>query len=320
MMRNRQIQRAALLAAFVFIQSFATDATHAQAGGEAGYAGPKKSIFVGNFESSEVLLGAATGEGLSAMLTDALVKDGRFIVVERAAFQDIQAEQELGQSGMATPESAVPKGRLIGASATIRGAVTQFEPRASGGRIGIGGPGLFGRSTEGMLGLSGAQAIVVINLRIIDMATGQVIATSKAEGYASASGFSADVYTAGGMEIGGEAFSNTPLGKAAEQAIREAVGQIAAGMDKLPWSALVVENIGGNIYINAGAGANMKEGTILHVYRKVKELTDPATGAAIDTLIDKIGSIRIQSVREKTSVATVTEGGAPVRGDILKLQ
>ncbi|MBI3758417.1 MAG: hypothetical protein HY269_01525 [Deltaproteobacteria bacterium] len=214
----------------------------------------------------------------------------------------------------------MPKGRLIGASATIRGTVTQFEPRASGGRIGIGGPGLFGGSTAGMLGLSGEQAVVAINLRIIDMATGQVIATSKAEGHASAGGFSADAYTAGGMEIGGEAFSNTPLGKAAEQAIQQALRQITDGMSNVPWSALVVENIGGNVYVNAGADANMKEGTILHVYRKARELTDPATGAVIDTLVDKVGTVRVQSVREKTSVATMIEGGAPVRGDMLKLQ
>lgn len=319
-MKNRSIRRIALPSALFVILSFMADTAFAQSRNDENYAGPKKSVFVGNFESGEVLFGAATGEGLSAMLTDALVKDGRFIVVERAAFQDIQAEQELGQLGMATPESTVPKGRLIGASATIRGAVTQFEPRASGGRIGIGGPGLFGRSTEGMLGLSGAQAIIVINLRIIDMATGQVIATSKAEGRASAGGFSVDAYTAGGMEIGGEAFSNTPLGKAAEQAIREAVGQIATGMEKMPWSALVVENIGGNVYVNAGADASMKEGTILHVYRKVKELTDPATGTVIDTLVDKVGTVRIQSVREKTSVAAAIDGGVPARGDILKLQ
>lgn len=320
MMQYRQVRQVVFLTLLALILLFPLDASQAQSHSDVGFADLKKSIFVGNFESSEMLLGAATGEGLSAMLTDALVKDGRFIVVERAAFQDIQAEQELGQLGMATPESAVPKGRLIGASATIRGAVTQFEPRASGGRIGIGGPGLFGRSTEGMLGLSGAQAVVAINLRIIDMATGQVIATSKAEGHASAGGFSVDAYTAGGMEIGGEAFSNTPLGKAAEQAIREAVGQIATGMEKMPWSALVVENIGGNVYVNAGADASMKEGTILHVYRKVKELTDPATGTVIDTLVDKVGTVRIQSVREKTSVAAAIDGGVPARGDILKLQ
>lgn len=320
MTKSHRIQWADALAGLVFVLALAAGAVRAQSGGDTSYSGPKKSIFVGNFESGEMLFGAATGEGLSAMLTDALVKDGRFIVVERAAFQDIQAEQDLAQQGMATAESAVPKGKLIGASATVRGTVTQFEPRTSGGSIGIGGGGLFGRDTEGMLGLSGEQAVVVINLRMIDMTTGQVISTSKAEGRASSGTFSADAYTAGGMEIGGQAFSNTPLGKAAEQAIQEAVRQIATGMEKVPWSALVVENIGGNVYINAGADADMKEGAVLNVYRKVKELTDPATGAVIDTITDKIGTIRIQSVREKTSVATVIDGRAPTRGDVLKLQ
>ena len=57
----------------------------------------------------------------------------------------------------------------------------------------------------------------------------------------------------------------------------------------------------------------------LAVYRKTKELTDPATGIVIDTLIDKVGAVEVETVREKTALAKAVEG-APVRGDVLRAE
>jgi curli biogenesis system outer membrane secretion channel CsgG len=277
--------------------------------------GPKKTIFVGVFEAVDIMGGQETGEGLSAMLTDALVKDGRFVVVERAAFTDIQAEQQIGTQGMTTQETAAKSGQMIGANLIVRGAVTKFGPQAGGGSLNIGGLGGFGNT----LGLSRTTEECTIALRIIDSTTGQVISSSTADGEASSNGVTAD-FTKGGMEFGGQAFNNSPMGQAAGEAIQKAVRQIALVAANTPWSALVADNAEGQVYITAGTDANMQTGTTLHVYHRSRTVTDPSTGVVLDTLYDPVGTIQITQVRDKISIASVSSGSPPQRGDVVKLQ
>jgi len=278
--------------------------------------GPKKTIFVGVFEAVDIMGGQETGEGLSAMLTDALVKDGRFVVVERAAFSDIQAEQQIGTQGMTTSETAAKSGQMIGANLIVRGAVTKFGPQSGGGSLNIGGLGGFGNT----LGLSHTVDECTISLRIIDTTTGQVISTSTADGTASSNGVAADFSTKSGMEFGGQAFNNSPMGQAAGDAIQKAVRQIELVAANTPWSALVADDADGQVYVTAGADANMQMGTTLHVYHRSRTVTDPSTGVVLDTLYDPVGTIQITQVRDKISIASVSSGNPPQRGDVVKLQ
>ncbi len=284
--------------------------------------GPKKSISVGTFESPEMMAGGATGEGLSAMLADALVKDGRFVVLERAAMPQVQAEQQLQGT---TSETAAKTGNLLGSSALVLGTVTKFNPQAGGGTVNVGGfGGSSGNSWLGgvgnSVGATDVTAEVEINIRLIDTSTAQIIWSGAASGTASSRGVNATLYTKSGMQIGGQAFLSTPLGQAAQDAIHDAVKKIRIGMKRVPWSALVIEDDNGVVYIAAGANENIQSGMTLQVYRKSKDLVDPATGAVLDTLVDSVGTVQVQTVRDKTSQCTVTSGNAPARGDILKLQ
>lgn len=281
-----------------------------------GYQGPKKTVFVSSFESANMLFGAATGEGLSQMLLEAIMADGRFVAVERLGYADIEAEQALGKAGMSTAETAPRTGQMLGASVIIRGTVTKFSPKTKGGGISLGS-GMFGGSSG--VGMSGSTAIVEISLRLIDATTGQVISTAKAEGSASSKEFNATLYSRGDFQIGSTQFRETPLGQAAEQAIQAALAKIVTGMENVPWTALVIENTDGAVYVNAGTDQNVAPGMTLSVWRKSKELIDPATGAVVDTLIDKVGTVQVESVREKSSLARATEG-TPARGDMLRLE
>lgn len=288
----------------------------APARADGPYMGPKKTVFVSTFESANMLFGQATGEGLSQMLLEAIMADGRFVAVERLGYADIEGEQALGKAGISTTETAPKTGQMLGASAIIRGTVTKFSPKAKGGGISLGSAMFGGNSGVGM---SGSTAVVEISLRLVDATTGQVISTAKAEGSASSKEFNATLYERGDFQIGSTRFRETPLGQAAEQAIQAALVKIVTGMESVPWSALVIENTDGAVYVNAGANQNVTPGMTLAVWRKTKELIDPATGAVIDTLVDKVGTVRIESVREKTSLARATDC-APVRGDMLRLQ
>lgn len=285
------------------------------------YDGLKKTVSVDQFLAAEAVGGTVTAAGMTAMLTAALVKDGRFVVVERPGMASVLAEQALGQGGSTTAETAAKTSQLIGAGTIVRGAVTKYEPAASGGGVSLGGLplGSFLAPFASHAGIKSQTAVMEITLRLIDTTTGQVISTSTAQGSANSTGAEATIVNPGsGASLGGSAFQTTPIGQAGEQAIVMAVEQIAAGMRGVPWSALVIDADDGKVYVNAGADRNVQAGMVLNVYHKGKVFTDPATGVVLDVDMAKTGVIRIDGVREKLSTAIVVSGDTPIRGDLLK--
>jgi curli biogenesis system outer membrane secretion channel CsgG len=286
------------------------------------YDGLKKTVAVDRFQVSETFGGGVTADGMTAMLSAALVKDGRFVVVERPGLAGVTAEQTLGQGRATTTETAAKSGQLIGASILVRGALTKFEPAAGGTSVSVGGlpVGSFLSALAPRAAIGNKNSVLEISLTLIDTTTGQVISTSAAQGTASSS--SADltlVNSNSGASAGISTFQTTPIGQAGEQAIIKAVEQIAIGMKGVPWSALVVDANEGTVYVNAGADRNVQSGLYLNAYRKGKVFTDPSTGVVLDVAMEKIGVIQINGVREKMSTAAVVSGQMPTRGDLLKL-
>ncbi len=284
------------------------------------YQGLKRTVAVYQFETSDAASIAASADALTAMLIDALVRDGRFVVVEREDLGSIATEQALGSQASTTAETAAQAGKMIGASLIIRGAVTKFEPNAGASGLSIGVPvggGLFGGDNG--IGVKGGHAVIAISLRVIDSTTGQVLTTVRAEGAASSHEVDVSAATNSGATLSASSLKTTPLGKAAEDAIDKAVPQIALAADHQPWTALVIETDGPTVYVNAGADQNVQVGTVLHVRRKTKDLIDPGTGVVLETLMSDIGTIRIDTVREKVSTAVVIDGEPPARGDFLRL-
>ena len=282
--------------------------------------GLKHTVGVDAFGGGELTEGAASADSLNALLTDALINDGRFIVVERAGLGGVQGEQQLGTTGAATAGTVAKANQLIGAGLLVRGAVTKFSSAAGGGGLSLGGS--FG---GGLLGAGGGmktnKAVMTISLRLIDTTTGQVLATATGEGSATSKDVNAGLTNnRTGATLGTNAFKATPVGRAAEIAIDQAVGKLSAGLGNVPWSALVVDDRAGVVYINAGADQNVQPGLMLGVDRKGETLTDPGTGEVLDVAMTKVGTIQVDAVREKISTAHIVSGGAPVRGDILKVQ
>ncbi|WP_298744570.1 CsgG/HfaB family protein [uncultured Brevundimonas sp.] len=260
----------------------------------ATFDGLKKTLAVDLFRATEAVGGSVTAEGMTAMLTQALVEDGRFLVVE-------------GGGGME-------------ASAIVRGAVTKFEPAAGGGGMSISG-GPLGGLLGGRAGTRTQTAVLEIALRLVDASTGQVVSTSSAEGRASSRTSEAGlVDNWGGGHLGGEVFRATPIGQAGQDAIVRAVEQIAGGMRRVEWSALVVDAADNGVYLNAGADRNVQPGLTLAVWRPGRTLTDPGTGEVLDVEMARIGRVQVQTVRDRLSIASVIDGEPPMRGDVLKAE
>lgn len=293
-----------LLALAALLALTAAAPSGAQSLPPAAYDGLKKTVSVDKFLAAEAVGGTVTADGMTAMLTDALIKDGRFQVVEPPA---------------PTVVGAAQTGDVLPVSAIVRGAVTKYEPAAGGGGLSLGGlpmSGLLG----GTAGVKRQTAVMEISLHIVNSSTGLVLASSKAQGTASSSGVDATlVNPRTGAATTAGAFTATPIGKAGEAAIAKAVEQIAIDMRRVPWSALVVEASDGKVYVNCGADRNVQVGMILHAYHRGKVFKDPASGQVLDVELAPVGVIQIDGVRDRLSTAVVVSGQAPQQGDLLKL-
>jgi len=179
----------------------------------APYDGPQKRIAVSAFDYRAGQGSHEIGEGMSDMLTNALFNTGRFIVLEREQLYEAIEEQDLAASGRFKKETAAPKGELEGAELLIRGSVIQFEPKCRGGSAIL---------------VSGNEACMAINLRIIEAKTGRVVNATTVEG-TSAENKVGIIFTRGSaLPIGLGTYSKTPMEAAIRNCIEAAVQHIAS--------------------------------------------------------------------------------------------
>lgn len=173
--------------------------------------GPKKRIAVMPFDM-KARGGGSVGNGMSDMLTDALVNTNRFIVVEREHVKDVMAEQDFGRSGRVKRETAPQIGEIEGAQLLVRGAVTTFETECSGGSLAV-------------VGIK--KACVSINMRIIDAKTGRVLNATTVDGTALTAGvgLTANVSSMP-LPLGLGGWSKTPMERAIRNCIDSAVQHI----------------------------------------------------------------------------------------------
>jgi curli biogenesis system outer membrane secretion channel CsgG len=194
------------------------------------YHGPKARIAVASFRCKAAKCHGEIGEGLADMLATALFQTGRFIVLERGeGLRAIQEELNLGQSGYVRQDKAPQVGQMEGADILVMGAVTAFEPNASGTVIG-GGVVPFKVPLLGGVRFKKKEAYIALDLRLVDVRTGRVINATTVEGKASS-------WKAGGLlggaigeiALGGwlNTYRNTPMEKAIRVMLANAVNAIA---------------------------------------------------------------------------------------------
>lgn len=106
-----------------------------------------------------------------------------------------------------------------------------------------------------------------------------------------------------GVGFGTEAFKKTPLGKATQEAIDSAVEAIAEELRKVPYQGRVILVKGDTIYLSAGRRTGASVGDEFTVYSRGEELVDPDTGEVLGSEEEKLGRVKIYSVKEKFSRA-----------------
>jgi curli biogenesis system outer membrane secretion channel CsgG len=187
------------------------------------YQGPKAMISVGDFTVQARGAPQEIGDGLREMLQTALFESNYFILVDRIDPCGISAEQFLSKSFMADADAILKQGQMEPAEVMIYGAVTSLEG---------GGWGLRCKVPGAPIKLGGAyhKAKVIIDLRVVESASGRVIAALPVKGHAlSGKGMVGTMASKCSLPMTLNLIRNTPL----ELAIRDCIYRAVIGLCKI---------------------------------------------------------------------------------------
>jgi len=269
------------------------------------------------------------GQGISDMLVTMLVKDGTYSVIERKALDKILAEQNFSNSDRANPSSAAKIGKLLGVDALIVGSITQFGNETQNTNIGGAGRSLGGFGIGGF-GKKESSAIVVLDARIVNIDTGEILAVANGKGESkrkstslTGGGGNWRGFGAGRVDMGSSDFQQTIIGEAVRLATDAMGKELVAGNSKVEARTITVEGLvaaveGDIIVINVGKKAGLKVGDKLAVERVTREIKDPATNQVIRRLSSQVGQIEITEVDDGSGVAKILSGMDFKVGDLAK--
>jgi curli biogenesis system outer membrane secretion channel CsgG len=299
----------------------------------------KKRVAIMNFDYATVQSNAAAifgtnmdvGKGISDLLVDRLVTSGVYSVIERKALDKIMTEQNFSNSDRADPNSAAKIARILGVDAIIIGSITQFGRDDQSTSVGGGALGGVTRKYGiGGVARKESKAVVVINARLIDTSTAEILAVASGKGESQRSGTSllgaggsSGTAAGGAVDMKSSNFANTILGEAVSQSISQLASQLDQNASRLPTvkinvQGLVADATGGTLIINVGSKSGVKVGDRLQVTRKVREIKDPATGKVLRSVEDQLGVVTITEADEQSSVGAYT-GTSPAKvGDVVK--
>jgi curli biogenesis system outer membrane secretion channel CsgG len=304
-MRLRKLTSLTILAALAMSSSLTM----------AGAATLKKIVAVSRFENKTSWKGQISlDDGMADQLTDALMQSGQFVVVERQTLSDVTGEQDLANSGRAQKSASAQTGKLVNAQILVKGTVTEFESQSSGSENGVGFAGFH-------IGNKKEEAHVGLIIRLIDTTTGEVLASQRVEGKAASGGVKVGANVSG-VQFGTAGFDKTPMGKAVQMAIDDAVSQIAAKLKDVPFQARVVKVNGDNeLFISGGSKTGVAEGDVFTIYSVGENLVDPSTGEQLGSELTKKGTVKVTTVEEKYAKAKSDTSLKDIKaGDIVKAE
>jgi len=255
-------------------------------------------------------------KGISDLITNALVKNGTYIVIERSRVREILKEQNLGASGRIEAITAAQIGRALGADILILGTVNRFNLSAKQENNSFFG---FGSNN------TKSQAEVKLAARMVGTTTGEIIVAADGAGSEEQND---SVTLLGGIGTTGSATSNTDtlLSAASEKAVEQIVAQLAAAASTvaalpsvLPNITAVVADVSGkSLTLNKGGNDGLKPGMNLFIERVTKDIKDPATGKVLRRQSSRIGRVQLTEVDGTSAVGKVLSGRGFKVGDIAK--
>ena len=240
------------------------------------------------------------GYGIRDSLVDELVRSKRYKVVTRGDIDAVISELQIQQDQLFRPEGKVKTGRLQNVKYLLKGSVTDFAHVAGGGV----------RAFFRDLGLasSGDLAIVTVTLYVIDVESGEIIASKQVEGKAYAANMDVEGQYKG-VRFGSGGFYRTPLGKACKELIGEAMEEVGTVIAKKTWYPKVIKSEVNKVLITGGEDRGLSIGDTYTAFHRGNPLTDPSTGDLLGYEESRTsGLIQVIEVKEKYSVCELVDG------------
>jgi curli biogenesis system outer membrane secretion channel CsgG len=331
----RKITAAALGLAFAVLPAVAQNQKPKVAVMDFGYATVKTTV-AAIFGTDQDI-----GKGIVDQLIGQLLEAGQFRLIERSALDKIIKEQNFSNSDRADANTAAKIGGLLGVDDIIVGDITSFGTDDKHFGAGGGGGTWYGKGGFGGLGINKNKTIVEITARIVNVNTGEILASVKGYGETQKSGLGVGGGGssgwgrggAGGIDMGSSNFKESQIGKATGIA----VAQLAANLDAKagnippptpkpvaalpPLDGLIADaSSHSEIVVNVGSSNGVAVGDNLFVKRVDRVIKDPVTGKPIRSIESTVGSLMITSVDASSAVGKFSGSGVPKVGDHVKRQ
>jgi len=249
------------------------------------------------------------------MFVTALVKSGKYRVIEREQLAAIMQEKNLTLSGDIDQKTAMKIGKLLGVEYIIAGALTELGAQ----KTNVNTPWLRGIPSVNV-GVSKMDC--AIDARAFSTTTGEIVWADSAKEETSSS----KVYVAG---AGGgvddqrklDALVRPVVTKLADSLAQKSLASGGAGGsgDASGVAGKIARVDGGEIYLNVGSEAGVKEGEEFNVLRLGASIKDPDSGEVLGQNETKIGRVRVDKVMgPRLSTARVLSGSGFKPGDAIK--
>jgi curli biogenesis system outer membrane secretion channel CsgG len=291
----------------------------------------KKRVIVDEFDYSAVKSSVQAvfntqqdiGKGIRAMLVKRIADANNLVVVERAKINNLIKEQDFNASNRVKQGTGARVGQISGADALLSGDIVIFGRDDK--KKSVRGGGLIGGVIGGIAASSNQdKAVVVIDYRLIDAETSEVIATGEAKGESVRKGNALGaIGGALGKGVAGvqidmtsSNFAETIIGEATQDCVNklaDILKEQSVTMKKAvrPIETSVADVAGTTLVLAAGGNEGVSVGDIFEVLEVVREVKDPTTKEVLDRITNKSGEMTITSVRDK--ISTGAYSGTPAK-------
>jgi curli biogenesis system outer membrane secretion channel CsgG len=220
------------------------------------------------------------------ILSKKLLDTGRFILLERADMEKINAELGLGKL----------EGLHNMADYLVVGSITEF------GRKTEGNVGVFTRSKK-------QTAYAKVTIRLIDVRTGEIIYADEGSGEAFT-----EVQTAVGLGPTAD-YDSTLNDKVLDAAITNLANNVISNLLQKPWKAYIIAYSDGSYIVAGGQSQGLKVGDIFDVLIEGSKVHNPATDMDVTLPGHKVAQVQVSSFAgegmNEVSIVSVISGELP---------
>ena len=232
------------------------------------------------------------------MVTTALVKTNKFDVMERDRMNAILEEQGLTLMGVSSGGFDGNSLSLQGVDYILIGAITQYGQESSSTQV-----GRFGQASE--------KAVMSVDVRVIDIAKGQIGFADTVTAEATGGGG----FQVGGIGQGGDSDESVVLGDVMRKTAQRVTNLIVGNI--FPIKIVRVQS-NGDVMLNYG-DSMLANGNVLDVFSQGEAFVDPDTGEELGREEEFIGKLEVISAQPRFSKARIIQGDGIADGMLARV-